>query len=101
MTSQHAGPGSGRDDDLPGVRRVKVYKTRRKIDMYLYVDDREDLARVPDALLARFGRPELALSLTLSPDRPLARADARDVLCAIRDSGYYLQMPPVEGGTDA
>ena len=54
-------------------RLVKVYKTRRKVDLYLYVDFEEDLGRVPDELLERFGRPELALSLKLSSTRPLAR----------------------------
>ena len=40
-------------------RLVKVYKTRRKPDMYLYVDFAEDLGRVPESLLEQFGVPEL------------------------------------------
>jgi uncharacterized protein YcgL (UPF0745 family) len=83
------------------TRLVKVYKTRRKLDMYLYVDHREDLERVPEDLLERFGRPELAMSLSLHPGRKLARADAREVLAQIRSNGYYLQMPPADGGIDA
>lgn len=82
-------------------RLVKVYKTRRKADLYLYVDFSEDLARVPDSLLERFGPAELALSLTLSPDRQLARVDAAEVLAAIAESGYFLQMPPADGGVEA
>lgn len=86
----------------PGTPRlVKVYKTARKRDMYLYVDFSEDLARVPETLLARFGSPELVLTLKLEPAKKLARADAREVLAGIRDSGFYLQMPPPEGGVDA
>jgi len=83
------------------ARLVKVYKTRRKADLYLYVDFGEDLARVPDALLERFGHPELALSLTLAPGRTLARANATEVLSAIAENGYFLQMPPVDGGVEA
>lgn len=82
-------------------RLVKVYKTRRKADLYLYVDFREDLSRVPEELLTRFGRPELALSLTLSATRKLARADAAEVLSRIETAGYYVQLPPTEGGVDA
>ena len=78
-------------------RLVKVYKTRRTLDMYLYVDFGDDLARVPEPLLERFGEPELALSLELTPDRTLARADAGDVLSSIDTAGYYLQLPPVDG----
>lgn len=83
------------------TRLVKVYKTRRKADLYLYVDFREDLARVPETLLAQFGQPELALSLTLTRDRSLARVDAARVLSAIDEAGYFLQMPPADGGVDA
>ena len=69
--------------------------------MYLYVDHREDLARVPEGLLERFGSPELALTLTLTASRKLARADAGEVLKQITAEGYYLQMPPTDGGVDA
>ncbi len=82
-------------------RLVKVYKTRRKPDMYLYVDFADDLGRVPESLLAQFGTPELALSLSLTPDKKLARAEASDVLEAIVEAGYFLQMPPTDGGVDA
>ncbi len=84
-----------------GPRLVKVYKTRRKADTYLYVDFGEDLSRVPETLLTQFGTPELALSLSLSADRALASVDAGAVLQAIDDAGYFLQMPPADGGVDA
>jgi len=77
-------------------RLIKIYKTRRKLDMYLYVDYSEDLTRVPQALLDQFGNPELALSLQLGAEKPLARADAGEVLVAIAEQGFYLQMPPTD-----
>ncbi len=80
------------------VRRrfVRVYRSTRRQEMYLYVDARADLEPVPEALLAQFGRPVEALSLMLSEDRTLARADAARVLDSIESDGYYLQMPPPE-----
>lgn len=63
--------------------------------MYLFVDKQEGLARVPESLLQRFGKPESALLLMLSPERTLARADASRVLEAIAGQGFYLQMPPL------
>lgn len=80
----------------PGQRFVRIYRSTRRQEMYLYVDAGDDLSGVPDALLERFGRPVEALSLMLSADRPLARADAARVLAAIEEEGYYLQMPPPE-----
>jgi hypothetical protein len=62
--------------------------------MYLYVDFGEDLARVPESLLAGFGKPVPVLSLELTADRKLARADAAVVLASIESAGFYLQMPP-------
>lgn len=78
------------------AREVRVYRSTRNADMYLFVDAAEDLGRVPEALLQRFGRPVEAMVLMLGPERRLARADAVAVLASISDSGFYLQMPPPE-----
>jgi uncharacterized protein YcgL (UPF0745 family) len=75
-------------------RQVKIYRSPRQQDMYLYVDSSEDLERVPQALLKRFGAPIEAMSLELTAERRLARADAGAVLRNIEEAGYYLQMPP-------
>lgn len=75
-------------------RHVRVYRSSRQQEMYLFVDARDDLAPVPEALLERFGRPIEALSLLLTADRTLARADAGRVLDSIDTAGYYLQLPP-------
>jgi uncharacterized protein YcgL (UPF0745 family) len=81
-------------------RVVKVYKSGRKVDTYLYVDFKTDLAAVPDALLQQFGEPKLALSLNLTATRKLAQADPQEVLRQIESRGYYLQLPPPDGGVD-
>ncbi|MEZ5550595.1 MAG: YcgL domain-containing protein [Pseudomonadales bacterium] len=82
---------------MNGPRLVRVYKSRRKLDMYLYVDMAEGLARVPEMLLERFGAPEPALTLRLTRERRLARADAAEVLEALDRQGFYLQLPPPVG----
>ena len=46
-----------------------IYKTRKKEGMYLYVDKKEDLSRVPEELLNQFGKPELAMTMLLSENR--------------------------------
>ncbi len=72
----------------------QVYRSPRRAEMYLYVDMERGLVDVPEPLLASFGEPEKALSLLLTPDRKLARADAAEVLAAIQQQGFYLQLPP-------
>ncbi|MCC7516843.1 MAG: YcgL domain-containing protein [Pseudomonadales bacterium] len=74
---------------------IDIFRSAREEGCYLYVSRQEGLQRVPEELLARFGKAELAMSLMLEPSRRLARADAEKVLAAIRDQGFYLQLPPL------
>lgn len=71
-----------------------VYRCSREPQMYVYVDGNEGLARVPDALQRRAGTLSEVMSITLGPERKLARARAGDVLAAIAAQGFYLQLPP-------
>ena len=48
-------------------RICSVYKSPRKNEMYLYVDKREALSRVPEALLVPFGAPQHVFDLLLTP----------------------------------
>lgn len=75
-------------------RLVAIYKSSRREEMYLYVDRKEGLEKVPEGLLQMFGKPIHVMQLLLSPERRLARANATDVLDAIASQGFYLQMPP-------
>ena len=73
---------------------VSIYRSPKKEGMYLYVEKSEGLERVPEALLKQFGEAELAMTLLLTPERKLARAEAPKVLAAITEQGFFLQMPP-------
>jgi len=73
-----------------------IYKSPRKNEMYLYVDKRDALKRVPEGLIAAFGPPQLAFEMVLSPERQLAREEVGKVLANIEKQGYHLQMPPAE-----
>lgn len=71
-----------------------IYASPRKDEMYLYLAREDDFEDVPAELLERFGPPRLVMTLTLDPGRRLARADVEEVMAALREQGYYLQMPP-------
>ena len=71
-----------------------IYRGPREPEMYLYVDRIEGLARVQEELLARFGALSEVMTIKLTPTRKLARANAEQVLAAIAEKGYYLQLPP-------
>jgi uncharacterized protein len=71
-----------------------VYRCSREPDLYVYVDRSEGLGRLPRELLDRLGNTSEVLTLKLTPERKLARAHAAQVLAAIAERGYYLQLPP-------
>lgn len=73
-----------------------VHRARRNSDTYLFVDHLEGFARVPEELLRALGGTERAMTITLHRERTLARAEAVEVLRAIEEQGYYLQLPPVD-----
>ena len=77
-----------------GRRRLVTVHGGRVEAMYLYTDRATGLDPVPEALLERLGRTREIMTLLLTDDRPLARVRAGDVLDAIEDRGFYLQMPP-------
>ncbi len=76
------------------MRVIEIFKGHKKEEMYLYVEQKNGLKSVPDDLLATFGQTESVMVLLLTKDKKLARATASDVLAAIEDQGYFLQMPP-------
>lgn len=73
---------------------VSIYKSPKTDEMYLYVERKAGLKKVPEALLAQFGTAIHVTDMILTPDRKLSRADASRVLEQIVTAGFYLQMPP-------
>lgn len=73
-----------------------VYRSPKKEGLYLYAEKQKNLSELPESLLEIFGKPELAMTLLLTAEKTLARADVEKVMTAIESQGYYLQMPPVE-----
>jgi len=71
-----------------------VYKSIKKADSYIYIDQKDNFESIPEQLLLLFGKPEFALEFDLTEDRKLALADAVQVMKSIDQQGYYLQMPP-------
>ena len=76
------------------LRLVEIFKGDKKEEMYLYVDQKEGLQKVPGDLLVSFGRIESVMILPMTQEKKLARVKASDVLRGIKKEGYFLQMPP-------
>jgi|AACY02.17.fsa_nt_gi Uncharacterized protein conserved in bacteria len=76
------------------MRVVEIFKGSKKEEMYLYVDQKNGLKDVPDALLQSFGALQSVMVLPLTAERRLARVTATEVLEGIANDGFFLQMPP-------
>jgi len=72
----------------------QIYRSPKEEGMYLYVKKEEGLTRVPEELLALFGKPQAAMVILLTPDKKLARVSVEKVAENLGSQGYYLQMPP-------
>ncbi len=75
-----------------------IYKGAKKPDTYLYLALRDDFSCVPEPLLLIMGRLEYVMSLELDAGKKLACANAEEVCNLLREQGYYLQLPPLQGG---
>ncbi len=71
-----------------------IYRSPRRDEMYLYLAREDDFDVLPETLLRGFGRPQAVMSLKLDEQRPLARARVTEVIDALREQGYFLQLPP-------
>lgn len=71
-----------------------VYKSRCKLDSYLFVEKRNEFERVPEPLMEMFGTPTLVMMLPLSKRDHLGFADINKVKTELVKNGYYLQLPP-------
>lgn len=73
-----------------------IYRSKKKDEMYLYVDKTKALTLVPEELMKMFGGAQHRMDMLLTADKKMARADAASILADIKEKGYYLQMPPVK-----
>ncbi len=71
-----------------------VYKSVKREGMYLYLEKSGSLDKVPESLLKVFGSPEFVMTLALTPERKLARVARDEVVQAVNEQGFFLQMPP-------
>jgi uncharacterized protein YcgL (UPF0745 family) len=75
---------------------VEVFRSSKHDGMYLYVKKSVGLKEIPEALMTRFGSGVSAMTMLLTKDQKLARADTDKVIQGIQEKGFYLQLPPAK-----
>ncbi len=71
-----------------------IYKSIRKAETYLFLLKENDFSEVPARLLNALGEVEKVMDIELTPDRKLARGNARQIMNDLRQTGFHLQLPP-------
>jgi uncharacterized protein YcgL (UPF0745 family) len=71
-----------------------IYKSLKKDYLYLYIVNKDDFSKVPEALLNSFGKMEFVMDIELSPERKLAREDAGKIIDNLKYPGFFVQLPP-------
>lgn len=75
------------------LMKTVIYKGHKKQDSYLYIEQEDDFSRVPEILITALGKLELVMTVDLSSQKKLACADIKQVISALQEDGFYLQMP--------
>lgn len=78
----------------PSPMHAYVYKSLRKQDTYVFLAERDDFERVPEAVRAQLGALQFVLDLALTPGRRLAQGNAEVVRENLALRGFHLQLPP-------
>ena len=70
-----------------------IYKSQKKDETYIFIPTKTPLSELPDELLKVLGQAEMVMTLLLTPDKKMARGTAKEIMKAIDEQGFYLQMP--------
>lgn len=62
--------------------------------MYLYLSEKDSFDDVPKSLMKLLGELTYSFEFNLSEDRKLVREESKEVIRIMKESGYFLQMPP-------
>jgi len=71
-----------------------IYKSPRKPETYLFVLQENDFSAVPKPLLEALGEVQKVIEIDLTPERKLARGNARLIMNDLNETGFHLQLPP-------
>ena len=70
-----------------------IYKSSKKTDYYLFVEQEDNFQRVPESLLNMLGALQWVMSINLDERDKLSQADPEEVKQLLVSQGYFLQMP--------
>ena len=71
----------------------QVYRSDKKVGMYLYLANDKQMEDLPEELLKLIGKYTQAMELDLSERSKLANEDIEKVKSNLSEQGYHVQLP--------
>lgn len=72
--------------------KVFVYRSLKKNGYYLYMAEKDNFEKLPQALKDALGKLEFSLDFDLHENRKLATENPQTVIANLQSSGYHLQI---------
>jgi len=73
--------------------QVTIYRSSVKEGLYVYLGEDTRLESLPAPVMKQLGVPEKAMEFDLHASRKLPNADSAEVIEAVKNQGFYVQMP--------
>ena len=73
--------------------KCTVYKSLKKDETYVFIPTTSQLSDLPDELKSVLGETEKIMTLTITPEKKMARGTGADVIKSFEEQGFHLQMP--------
>ena len=70
-----------------------VYKSLKKDETYIFIEKSASLSDLPAELATVLGKTEEVMTLSLTPEKKMARGTAAEIMLSIEKQGFHLQMP--------
>ena len=90
----HGSSSESKDVSLSDMD-VKIFRSARKIDTYIYMPADAQYEDLPEALRKQFGKTVFVMELCLSSTMKLALHRSSTVMQGILKDGFFLQFPPI------
>jgi uncharacterized protein YcgL (UPF0745 family) len=71
-----------------------VYRSQKNNEMYLYLPEKGQFSNLPESLIKLVGKVDFSFEFELTAERKLLRYQTSNVMHALLEKGYFLQMPP-------
>lgn len=70
-----------------------IYRSIKKDETYIFMPTTTQLSDLPDELIKVLGQAEMVMTITLTPEKKMARGTAEEIIKSINRQGFHLQMP--------